>query len=90
MSGISRRSATDTAQRLGVDSRLPGLPIGRTVASWELVYRSWEGVQILIADPRVGKSVAFAVPAIIDAPGAVLVTSNKRDVVDAKGRACES
>jgi type IV secretory pathway TraG/TraD family ATPase VirD4 len=83
VSGISRRSATDTAQRLGVDSRLPGLPIGRTVASGELVYGSWEDVQILIAGPRVGKSVAFAVPAIIDAPGAVLVTSNKRDVVDA-------
>jgi type IV secretory pathway TraG/TraD family ATPase VirD4 len=81
--GISRRSVTATAERLGVDSRLPGLPIGRTVASGELVYGSWEDVQILIAGPRVGKSVAFAVPAIIDAPGAVLVTSNKRDVVDA-------
>jgi type IV secretory pathway TraG/TraD family ATPase VirD4 len=81
--GISRRSVTATAERLGVDSRLPGLPLGRSVASREPLYGSWEDMAILIAGTRVGKSVCYAIPAILDAPGAVLVTSNKRDIVDA-------
>ncbi|MFC5128152.1 type IV secretory system conjugative DNA transfer family protein [Pseudoclavibacter helvolus] len=33
--------------------------------------------------PRTGKTTSRAIPAILDAPGGVLVTSNKRDVVDA-------
>ncbi|WP_307794805.1 type IV secretory system conjugative DNA transfer family protein, partial [Leifsonia sp. TF02-11] len=33
--------------------------------------------------PRTGKTTSRAVPAILAAPGGVLVTSNKRDVVDA-------
>jgi type IV secretory pathway TraG/TraD family ATPase VirD4 len=33
--------------------------------------------------PRTGKTTSRAVPAILEAPGAVLVTSNKRDIVDA-------
>jgi type IV secretory pathway TraG/TraD family ATPase VirD4 len=81
--GISRKSVTATAERLGVGSRLPGLPLGRSVASREPLYGSWEDMAILIAGPRVGKSVCYAIPAILDAPGAVLVTSNKRDIVDA-------
>ena len=81
--GISSKSVTATAERLSVASRLPGLPLGRAVASRERLYGSWEDMAILIAGPRVGKSVCFAVPAILAAPGAVLVTSNKRDLVDA-------
>ncbi len=33
--------------------------------------------------PRTGKTTSRAIPAILEAPGAVFVTSNKRDVVDA-------
>ena len=33
--------------------------------------------------PRKGKTTSRAIPTIMAAPGAVLVTSNKRDVVDA-------
>ncbi|WP_345215523.1 TraM recognition domain-containing protein [Georgenia halophila] len=32
--------------------------------------------------PRTGKTTSRAIPAILEAPGAVLITSNKRDVVD--------
>lgn len=81
--GISTKSVTATARRLGVESRLPGLPLGRSVATRKPHYGSWEDMHILIAGPRVGKSVSYAIPAILDAPGAVLVTSNKRDIVDA-------
>lgn len=78
---ISRKAATATATRLGVDS--PGVPIGRTVTGGVPLYGSWEDMHIDIWGPRTGKTTSRAVPAILEAPGAVLVTSNKRDVVDA-------
>ncbi len=40
-------------------------------------------MHIDIWGPRTGKTTSRAVPAILGAPGGVLVTSNKRDVVDA-------
>ena len=79
---LSRKSATAKAERLGV-AAAPGVPIGRVVAGGQLLYGSWEDMQIDIWGPRTGKTTSRAVPAILDAPGSVLVTSNKRDVVDA-------
>lgn len=79
---LTRKSAQAKAQRLGVTSS-PGVPIGRTVSSSQWLYGSWEDMHIDIWGPRTGKTTSRAVPAILDAPGSVLVTSNKRDVVDA-------
>lgn len=79
---LSRKSAQEKAQRLGVD-QAPGVPIGRTVTGAQPLYGSWEDMHIDIWGPRTGKTTSRAVPAILDAPGSVLVTSNKRDVVDA-------
>jgi len=79
---LSRKSVTAKAERLGV-SGAPGVPIGRTVAASQQLYGSWEDMHIDIWGPRTGKTTSRAVPAILDAPGSVLVTSNKRDVVDA-------
>jgi len=79
---LSRKSVTAKAERLGV-SGAPGVPIGRTVAAGQQLYGSWEDMHIDIWGPRTGKTTSRAVPAILDAPGSVLVTSNKRDVVDA-------
>lgn len=79
---LSRKSAQATAKRLGVADS-PGVPIGRTVTGAHPLYGSWEDMHIDIWGPRTGKTTSRAVPAILDAPGAVLVTSNKRDVVDA-------
>jgi type IV secretory pathway TraG/TraD family ATPase VirD4 len=78
---IGHRQATATAQRLGVDT--PGLVIARTVAGDRPLYQGWEDVSVDIWGPRVGKTTSRAIPAILEAPGAVVVTSNKRDVVDA-------
>ncbi|MEJ7894181.1 MAG: TraM recognition domain-containing protein [Solirubrobacteraceae bacterium] len=78
---ISRKQAKATAERLGVDS--PGLVIAKTVAGGRPLYQGWEDVSVDIWGPRVGKTTSRAIPAILEAPGAVLVTSNKRDVVDA-------
>jgi type IV secretory pathway TraG/TraD family ATPase VirD4 len=41
---------------------------------------SWEDVVLAVMAPRAGKTTALAVPAIIDAPGPVIATSNKADL----------
>lgn len=79
---LTRKNAQATAKRLGVQES-PGVPIGRTVSGGQPLYGSWEDMHIDIWGPRTGKTTSRAVPAILAAPGPVLVTSNKRDVVDA-------
>jgi type IV secretory pathway TraG/TraD family ATPase VirD4 len=69
------------AQRLGLEQ--PGLPIGRTIGSGRLLYMGWEDVTVDVWGPRTGKTTSRAIPSILAAPGAVLATSNKRDLVDA-------
>ena len=71
----------EQAKRLGVTT--PGLPIARAVADGQLLYAGWEDVCVDVWGPRSGKTTSRAIPTIMAAPGAVLVTSNKRDVVDA-------
>lgn len=62
----------------------PGPVIGMVVPGMRQQLRAtWEDMMVIIAGPRTGKTTSFAIPAIMDAPGAVIVTSNKRDVVDA-------
>jgi type IV secretory pathway TraG/TraD family ATPase VirD4 len=43
----------------------------------------WEFCTVIYAGPRVGKSTSYVMPSIASAPGAVVATSNKRDLVDA-------
>lgn len=43
---------------------------------------SWEDLYLIIFGPRMGKTTSQVIPAIVDAPGAVVTTSNKRDIVD--------
>jgi type IV secretory pathway TraG/TraD family ATPase VirD4 len=75
--------AAATARRLGVHSQRPGVIIGRAVAGGAALYGSWEDMHVDIWGTRRGKTSSRAIPAILDAPGPVLVTSNKRDIVDA-------
>jgi type IV secretory pathway TraG/TraD family ATPase VirD4 len=79
---LTKRNAGQTASRLKVDGK-PGVPIGRSLSGNQTLYGSWEDMHVDIWGPRTGKTTSRAIPAILDAPGAVLVTSNKRDVVDA-------
>lgn len=79
---ISATTVTKKAERLGVTGAV-GVPIGTTVATKQPLFGSWEDMHIDIWGPRTGKTTSRAIPAILAAPGAVLVTSNKRDVVDA-------
>lgn len=43
----------------------------------------WEDCAVDVWGPRTGKTTTRVVPAVLEAPGAVVVTSNKADVVDA-------
>lgn len=79
---LSQRGAAASAARLGVTGAV-GLPIAATVAGGQTLFSSWEDVSVDIWGPRTGKTTSRAIPAILDAPGAVLATSNKRDLVDA-------
>jgi type IV secretory pathway TraG/TraD family ATPase VirD4 len=79
---LSEKGATATAQRLGVIGWI-GSPIGVTVLGLRKLYASVEDMLVMIAGPRVGKSTSIVIPAIVGAPGAVMTTSNKRDVLDA-------
>ncbi|MEJ5913779.1 type IV secretory system conjugative DNA transfer family protein [Pseudokineococcus sp. 1T1Z-3] len=81
--GLRAKTATATSKRLGVATDAPGLPLARTVAGGALLYTGWEDVAVDIWGPRTGKTTSRAIPAILDAPGAVIATSNKRDLVDA-------
>jgi type IV secretory pathway TraG/TraD family ATPase VirD4 len=80
---LSRQGVAATAARLGAPETHPGVRIGRARGTGQPLYGSWEDEQIDIWGPRTGKTTSRAIPAILDAPGAVLVTSNKRDIVDA-------
>jgi len=79
---LRESEAKKIAKRLGVTSA-PGVPIGTTVKGSRTLYRSWEDVATVMAGPRVGKTTSFVIPDILAAPGAVLTTSNKSDVVAA-------
>lgn len=54
-----------------------GSRLGRTIGA------GYEFCTLLMAGPRVGKSTSYVIPSIARAKGPVVVTSNKRDVVDA-------
>ncbi|SIS23207.1 type IV secretory system conjugative DNA transfer family protein [Williamsia sterculiae] len=94
--GITEESVRDKAAKLKVvmpDPAVqpycsPGTPIGVTVGGSVLnrstgrTYASWEDVCLDIWGPRMGKSTSRIIPAICEAPGAVLATENKRGNLD--------
>jgi type IV secretory pathway TraG/TraD family ATPase VirD4 len=66
----------------------PGLPLGDALLApygraRRAVYASWEDMTVLVAGPRTNKTTAYAIPMLLSAPGAALLTSNKRDALDA-------
>jgi type IV secretory pathway TraG/TraD family ATPase VirD4 len=89
---LTAKGQAATAARLGVttapragakDGTGVGLPIGQLVAGGQRLYQGWEDVSVDIWGPRTGKTTSRAIPAILAAPGPVVATSNKRDIVDA-------
>jgi type IV secretory pathway TraG/TraD family ATPase VirD4 len=78
---LSHKTALATAARLNVEG-IPGLRLGRTVIGKVWLYLRWEYTYLNISGPRTGKTAGTVVPVGLEAPGALLVTSNRRDVVD--------
>ncbi|WP_406693316.1 TraM recognition domain-containing protein (plasmid) [Saccharopolyspora sp. ID03-671] len=78
----------ESAQRLrrgGIDPDNPdehGVLIGEALPSHVPFRASWEDVSVFVAGPRTGKTTSWVVPAIVNAPGPVVATSNKRDIHD--------
>lgn len=62
----------------------PGLMFGWAPGSKRKngYWSSWEDLYLIIFGPRRGKTTSQVIPAIVDAPGVVVTTSNKRDIVD--------
>ncbi|GAB2718043.1 hypothetical protein GCM10010442_44010 [Kitasatospora kifunensis] len=84
ISKLNLRGAIAVAARLGMASakEFPGVFIGRSIPGGQSLFGSWEDMHVDIWGPRTGKTTRRAVPAILAAPGPVLATSNKRDIVD--------
>ncbi|MGB3673999.1 MAG: TraM recognition domain-containing protein [Candidatus Nanopelagicales bacterium] len=83
--------ATDPRQLAKVTSRIApaisrnhpgylGIPLGRTVNRNRELWMLWEWVCLAIAGARMGKTTALAIPAACYAPGALVATSNKKDL----------
>lgn len=87
---VTGKRAAKTAARLAPaltardgKKALPGLPLGRTVGKEMPLWMDWESMAVCVAGQRTGKTTCYAIPALMDAPGAVIATSNKRDLHDA-------
>lgn len=86
ISALTESGVREKARQLNVQlgfNDAPGVPIGVGVSDGTMLYGSYEDLHLDIWGPRQGKSTSRVVPAILTAVGAVLATSNKRDVVDA-------
>ncbi|MEE1757536.1 conjugal transfer protein, partial [Streptomyces sp. SP18BB07] len=76
------KGAAAIAERHGVKAKTPGVFIGRSDKGRKPLFASNEDMHVDNRGPLTGKTTRLAVPAILDGPGAVLVTSNKRDIED--------
>jgi type IV secretory pathway TraG/TraD family ATPase VirD4 len=83
MALLAPQGARRDALRLGSAHAGLGVPLGTSVRTGLALHVSWEWVQLFIMGPRAGKTTCVCIPQIIQTAGPALVTSNKRDVVDA-------
>ncbi|AGG66195.1 type IV secretory system conjugative DNA transfer family protein [Corynebacterium callunae] len=86
MESFSKKKATDLSKKWlpeQLAEKYPGLKFGTVVGNRKRgLYSSWEDLYLVIFGPRMGKTTTQVIPAIVDAPGVVMTTSNKRDIVD--------
>ncbi len=79
---LTERTAAAAAKRFGVKDGI-GVFLGVALAGRQRLYADFESVVMQIWGPRQGKSSTQVIPSVLDAPGAVVTTSNKPDVIDA-------
>ena len=72
---------------LADDAEIPpeqaGLLLGDLDPKGPHLRASWEDVALAIMAPRAGKTTGLAVPMVLEAPGPVIATSNKSDLLQA-------
>lgn len=83
MAGLQRPQQEASAERLGVRDVGAGVPIGSMVQGGRELLSSFEYVRIAILGPRAGKTSAVAIRETMETSGPSIITSNKRDIVDA-------
>lgn len=83
MVSLSEQAQSGDAERLGVRDVGPGVPIGDMVNGGTPLLSSFEFVRIAILGPRAGKTSSVAIREVMETTGPGIVTSNKRDIVDA-------
>lgn len=88
MIGLTPAQVRESAKRLrpGADPEDPaqhGVMVMETVSTRTPLRMSWEDIAVVIAGPRVGKTTANVVPAIVGYRGPLKASSNKPDVHDA-------
>ncbi len=91
LDGLTKRSALVRAR--GFRPSLPrrgqvpvaatGVVLGQLLPAGGPVIASWEDVLLAVMAPRSWKTTAIAIPAVLNAPGAVVATSMKPDLHDA-------
>ncbi|WP_331757722.1 TraM recognition domain-containing protein [Nocardia sp. NBC_01388] len=85
-SDLSYQAMVAKAHKLGVvrgPDGAPGVSIGESILDPQMLYGSYEDLHLDVMGPRAGKSSSRVIPALMEAIGPVVATSNKRDVVDA-------
>lgn len=81
IASLTKEHVTKVAARMVPENCAIGLTLGRHIPSGKTLYMTWEDTLLVIAGPRTGKTTCLVIPPILDAPGAVVATSNKPDVI---------
>lgn len=86
---LAPKGAARTARRLrpslqasAVKGDAVGVPLGYLEPRGPELRASWESTVLTVMAPRSGKTTRLAVPILTAAPGGVIATSNKRDLLD--------
>ena len=83
---LSRQSVEEQAKRFLPEKLAhshPGLRFGQVPGNPKQgLWSGWEDLYLVIFGPRAGKTVTQVIPAIFSAPGNVVTTSNKSDIID--------
>lgn len=78
----AQKTGSNLVPALDGEPEQTGIQLGRTLTGNSPLFLDWESTMLVIAGPRMGKTSAVAIPAMLTAPGAVVTTSNKPDVYD--------
>lgn len=82
MSLEAAKRKADVGGLLGVAGVAAGLLMCKVLHSGQAIYTAWREGLLIIMGPGGGKTRGFATPMILEAPGTVFATSNKRDIAD--------